>query len=156
MSFRYQHSNILNLKEKQKDQAYSEYGQTVKKKEGMLEELHTYTQEREERLNVWEQSNRLTSVVEIQQRSQYLQSLNLKIARAQAGLDKVEKALQEKQHDFLEKKKEEQVWLHLRDQSYEMYLQKQKRAEQDRLDEIATIRHYHQQLSRKNSGLMNN
>jgi flagellar protein FliJ len=146
MTFRFSYINILTLKEKEKDQAYSEYGLIVKKKAALLEKLDSIIHERDERISRWEGEN-LTTIIEIRQRSHFLEGLNVKIANIKKDLLKVEKELQAKQAIFLEKKKDERMWHHLRDKSYELYLQKEKKEEQDRMDEMATIRHYHQQLS---------
>jgi flagellar protein FliJ len=146
MNFRFSYINILNLKEKEKDQAYSEYGLIVKKKTVLLEELESIIHERDERISRWEGED-LTSVIEIRQRSHFLEGLNVKIAKIKKDLLKVEEELQAKQAIFFDKKNDERMWQHLRDKSYELYLQKEKKEEQDLMDEMATIRHYHQQLS---------
>ena len=147
MTFRYPRINILNLKEKEKNLAFAEFGLIAKKKDVMTEELDSYIQERDERIIHWEQTNGLTSIAEILQRNQYMESLNLKISKAKIGLDRVEEELQVKQTHFLDKKKDEQMWQHLRDKSYDTYIQKEKKEEQDRLDEMATMRHYQQRYS---------
>jgi flagellar export protein FliJ len=147
MTFRFPYLHILNLKEKEKEQAFSEFGLLVKKKGFMAEELHALLQEKEERLDNWEQAGSLISISEIQQRNYYLEHLDRKINNAEEGLLKLEQELSAKQEEFLDKKKDVRMWHHLREKSFETYLQKEKKAEQDMLDEIATIRHYHQRLS---------
>jgi flagellar protein FliJ len=146
MTFRFPYINILTIKEKEKDQAYSEYGMIVKKKSALLEELDSYIQDRDERIARWEQEA-VSSIIDIRQRSHFLEGLNGKISKVEKDLLKVEEELQAKQSVFFEKRKDERMWLHLRDKSYEMYLQKEKKEEQDLMDEMATVRHYHQQLS---------
>lgn len=146
MTFQFPYKNILTIKEKEKDQAYSEFGVILKKKSALLAELHSCIQERDDRVARWEQEGR-TTVIEIRQRSHFLEGLNVKISKMDQDLVKVEEELQEKQAHFFEKKKDEHMWQHLRDKSYEAYIQKEKKEEQDRMNEMATIRHYHQRLS---------
>jgi flagellar protein FliJ len=146
MTFRFPYLTILTLKEKEKDQAYSEYGMILKKKTVLLEELDSIIHERDERISRWESEN-LTSVIEIRQRSHFLEGLNVKISKIKKELLRIEEELEAKQAIFFEKKKDERMLQHLRDKSFELYLQKEKKEEQDLMDEMATIRHYHQQLS---------
>jgi flagellar protein FliJ len=146
MTFRFPYTNILSIKEKEKDQAYSEYGMIVKKKSTLIEMLDSFVQDRDERIARWQDEN-LTSVIDIRQRSYFLEGLNEKILKIEKELLKVEEELQTKQNVFLEKRKDEQMWQHLRDKSYETYIQKEKKEEQERMDEIATIRHFHHSLS---------
>jgi flagellar protein FliJ len=146
MTFQFPYKHILTIKEKEKDLAYSEYGQIIKKKAALLEELQTFIQERDERITRWEQEE-MTSVIEIRHRHHFLEGLNVKISKMDDELLVVEKELQAKQAIFFEKRKDERVWQHLRDKSYEAYIQKEKKEEQERMDEMATIRHFHQSLS---------
>jgi flagellar protein FliJ len=147
MTFQFPYLHILNLKEKEKEQVFSEYGRLVKKRELMVEELQSITLERDERLNRWENVVGLTSVAEIQQQNQYVEHLNQKIDKATEALIIMEEELRGKQDKLLEKQKDERMWNHLRDKSYDAYIQKENKMEQERLDEIATIRYSQQSLT---------
>ncbi|WP_284036423.1 flagellar export protein FliJ [Neobacillus sp. 114] len=146
MTFQFPYNNILTLKEKEKDQAYSEFGIIIKKKAALQEEQNAYIQERDDRISRWEQES-FTSVIEIRQRHHFLEGLNEKISKINKDLLKVEEEFKTKQAIFFEKKKDERMWQHLRDKSYDAYIQKEKKEEQDLMDEMAAIRHYHQRLS---------
>ncbi|MDF2902691.1 MAG: flagellar FliJ protein [Bacillus sp. (in: firmicutes)] len=147
MTFQFAYKHILNIKEKEKDQAYSEFGLSLRKKEGLMEELYSLVQERDGCLRRWEQTQKISYVAEIQQRNDYLDHLNLKITKVEKHLAKIEEEITIKKEEFLAKKKDERTWHHLRDKSFDEYTQKQKKIEQDMLDEMATIRHYHQRVS---------
>ncbi|MFF2448092.1 flagellar export protein FliJ [Neobacillus sp. NPDC058068] len=144
MTFRFPYEHILNLKEKEKEQAFSEYGSLVKKKDQLKEEIHCLLEEQDEQMN---RANRMTSVVEMQQQSHYLNLLIQKIAQAKEVLGKLDEELRIKQEKYLEKHKDERMWNFLRDKSLDTFLQKEKKVEQDQLDELAVIRHFHQRLS---------
>lgn len=146
MTFRFPYTNILSVKEKEKDQAYSDYGMIVKKKSALLEKRDSYVRERDERITRW-QSENLTSVIEIRQRSYFLEGLNEKISKIEKELLKVEEELQTKQTIFFEKRKDEKMWQHLREKSYEAYIQNEKKEEQNRMDEMASIHVLRQRLS---------
>lgn len=146
MTFQFAYTNILSIKEKEKDQAYSDYGLMLRKKSTLVEELESYIQEREERITRW-QGEKLTSVIEIRQRSYFLEGLNEKISKVEKELVNIEKELQAKRTIFLEKRKDERMWQHLRDKSYEAYIQKEKKEEQNLMDEMAAISAFRQRLS---------
>ncbi|WHY88408.1 flagellar export protein FliJ [Neobacillus novalis] len=144
MTFRFPYEHILSLKEKEKEQAFSEYGSLVKKKDQLKEEIHGLLEEQDEQIN---RSNGMTSVVEMQQQSHYLNLLIKKIAQAKEVLSKIDEELRVKQEKYMEKHKDERMWNFLRDKSFDAFLQKEKKVEQDQLDELAVIRHFHQRFS---------
>ncbi|MFJ5716424.1 flagellar export protein FliJ [Neobacillus sp. NPDC093127] len=144
MTFRFPYEHILSLKEKEKEQAFSEYGSLVKKKDQLKEEIHGLLEEQDEQIN---RSNGMTSVVEMQQQSHYLNLLIQKISKAKEVMSKIDEELRIKQEKYMEKHKDERMWNFLRDQSFDAFLQKEKKVEQDQLDELAVIRHFHQRFS---------
>lgn len=147
MTFHFPYKHILNIKEKEKEQAYSEFGQSLRKKEMVMNELHYLVEERDGCIKRWEQAQVTTVIAMIQQRNDYLDHLNRKIAKVEKQLLIIDEEIALKKEEFLEKKKDEKTWHYLRDKSFDEYMQKQKKIEQDFLDEMATVRHYHQQLS---------
>ncbi len=146
MTFQFAYNHILNLKEKEKDQAYSEFGLSLRKKELIIAEHHSVAEEREQCLNRWEQETENTISV-IKQRTDYLKFLYQKMKLIEERLTQVEKEIVAKKEVFLTKKKDEKMLLILRDKSFASFVRKQKKIEQDTLDEMATIRHYHQKVS---------
>lgn len=147
MTFQFPYKHILNLKEKEKDQAYLELGLALRKKEGIKEEHLSLVQKRDECLKQWELVDGHLYIAEIQQRNEYLSYLNRKITKIEERLFKMEQEISTKKLVLLEKQKDEKTWNHLRDKSFAEYVQKQKKIEQDMLDEMATIRHYQQRVN---------
>jgi flagellar protein FliJ len=139
MTFRFPYIQILNLKEKEKEQAFSEFGRLQKARDAKAEELQAVIEERNERQNGWQGK---ISASMLQQQSQYIERLNQKIEALTENLIKIEEELRFKQEKLMEKQQDEKMWNHLRDKSYDTYKQKENKNEQDLLDEIATIRHF--------------
>lgn len=146
MTFHFPYMHILNLKEKEKEQAYLEFGNTLRKKEIMMEELQSFEQKKTEYLKQVEAKG-YTSIADIQQQQEYLGYLNGEISKLEAKMIRLEHEMARKKSELLIKQKDEKTWHHLRDKSLEKYLQKQKKIEQDLMDEMAAIRHFHQRLS---------
>lgn len=147
MTFQFQYEQILNLKEKEKDHAFSELGLSLKVKEAVQQELNSLIQEKEECLLRWKQSNEVTYISLIQQRNEFLQFIDQKITKIKVKLAQIDEEIKMKKEEYLSKQKDEKTWHHLRDKSFQEYVEKQKKIEQNLLDEMATIRHYHQRAS---------
>jgi flagellar export protein FliJ len=143
MTFRFAYNHILNLKEKEKDQAFSEYGRMASQRDKMAEQLQSIIGERDERQH---QLSETATALEIQQQSLYIDHLNQKVADATADLIKMEEELRQKQNQLMEKQQDERIWTQLQDKFYQAYKQKEEKLEQDLLDEMATIRFYRQGL----------
>ncbi|WP_462410738.1 flagellar export protein FliJ [Neobacillus sp. Marseille-QA0830] len=146
MTFHFPYMHILNLKEKEKDQALSEFGLLTQKKEAIMKEYRSFEVKKDEFIQQ-AQERRSTSIADIQQRNEYLSSLDRRLAGLKEQIELFDKEIADKQTELLAKQQEEKTWFHLRDKSYEKYIQKQKKIEQDLMDEMATIRYYHQRLS---------
>jgi len=146
MTFHFPYMHILDLKEKEKDQALSELGMITRKKEAAIKELRSFEAKRNEFLQQTETS-RKTSIADIQQRNEYLYYLDQKLAESEDRIVLMDQEIEDKQAELLEKQQEEKTWSHLRDKSFEKYVQKQKKIEQDLMDEMAAIRYFHQRLS---------
>lgn len=147
MTFQFPYERILNLKEKEKDHAFSELGLSLKVKEAVEKELNKLIQEKDECLLRWKQSNEITYISVIQQRNEYLGFINTKIAAIEARLAEIDEEIRMKKEEYLSKQKDEKTWHHLREKSFSEYVEKQKKIEQNLLDEMATIRHFHQRVS---------
>lgn len=143
MTFQFAYEHILSLKEKEKEQAFSEYGRLVKQKDQLQADIYLLEQEHDQRN---ERSQCLTSLLEIQQQSQYMNLLIQKIDGAREKLEKMEDELRNRQEKYMQKHKDERMWTFLREKAYDTFLQKEKKIEQEQLDEIATIRHFHQRI----------
>jgi flagellar protein FliJ len=147
MTFQFQYEQILNLKEKEKDHAFSELGISLKVKEAVKQELNTLIHEKDNCLLRWKQSYDVTYISVIQQRNDYLQFIEHKIANVEEKLAQIDEEIRQKKEEYLTKQKDEKTWHYLREKTYFEYVEKQKKIEQNLLDEMATIRHYFQRVS---------
>jgi flagellar protein FliJ len=147
MTFRFPYEHILSIKEKEKDHAFSELGLSLKVKETVMNELNKLIQEKDDCLERWRQSTEVTYISLIQQRNEYLGFIDTKIASIEEKLHQIDEEIRLKKEAYLSKQKDEKTWHHLREKSYSEYVEIQKKVEQNMLDEMATIRHYHQRLS---------
>jgi flagellar protein FliJ len=147
VTFQFPYIHILNLKEKEKEQALLELGQVGKKKEAILEEHRSLEQKRILFLQQVETGNGTASIADIQQRNEYLTYLNQKMSKLDEQINLIDKEMALKKLNLLDKQKDEKTWNHMRDKAFEKYVQKQKKIEQDLMDEMAAIRHFHQRLS---------
>ncbi|MEH7273607.1 flagellar export protein FliJ [Neobacillus vireti] len=147
VSFQFPYIHILNLKEKEKEQALLELGQIGRKKEAIMEEHRFLDQKRNLLLQKAESGQGTASIADIQQQNEYISYLNQQISKLEKQINLVEKEIELKKLNLLDKQKDEKTWNHLRDKAFEKYIQKQKKIEQDLMDEMAAIRHFHQRLS---------
>lgn len=147
MTFQFPYIHILNLKEKEKEQALLDLGQIGRKKEAIMEEYRSLEQKRNLFLQQVETGKGKASIADIQQRNEYLSYLNQQMSMLDEQIKLIDKEMAAKKLDLLNKQKDEKTWNHLRDKAFEKYVQKQKKIEQDLMDEMAAIRHFHQRLS---------
>jgi flagellar protein FliJ len=147
MTFQFPYTHILNLKEKEKGQAQLEFGLIERRKDVLLKELDSFIEKKEQYLLQLEAAKGRIAIADILKRQEYLTYLERKIAKLEDQLAILDKELEGKKTELLHKQKEEKTWNHLRDKSFEKYVQKQKKTEQDLMDEMAAVRHFHQRLS---------
>jgi len=147
VSFQFPYIHILDLKEKEKEQALLELGQIGRKKEAVMDEHRSLEQKRNLFLQQVETGKGTASIADIQQRNEYLRYLDQQMSKLEERINLIDKEMAIKKLDLLDKQKDEKTWSHLRDKAFEKYVQKQKKIEQDLMDEMAAIRHFHQQLS---------
>jgi flagellar protein FliJ len=147
MTFQFPYEHILNIKEKEKDHAFSELGLSLKVKEAVMNELKSLVQEKDDCLLRWKQSSEVTYISVIQQRNEYLSFIDSKIAKIEQKLAEIDEEIKSRKEEYLTKQKDEKTWNHLREKSFSEYVEKQKKIEQNLLDEMATIRHFHGRAS---------
>ncbi|NWQ39661.1 flagellar export protein FliJ [Bacillus sp. EB106-08-02-XG196] len=147
MTFQFPYIHILNLKEKEKEQALIELGRIGRKKEDIMNE-HLALEQKKNLFLQQEGTGKVTaSIADIQQRNEYHTYLNQQMSQLEMQINLIDKEIAAKKLDLLDKQKDEKTWNHLRDKAFEKYIQKQKKIEQDLMDEMAAIRHFHQRLS---------
>ncbi|WP_053365314.1 flagellar export protein FliJ [Bacillus sp. FJAT-27245] len=147
MTFQFPYEHILSLKEREKDLSLSEMGLLMMKKENIEKELDSLVRKRHDCISQWEQLEGGTFISDILQQNEYLDYLDVKISRMEQERMEIEQEIAGKKEELLLKQKEEKTWHLLKEKSLDAYMEQQKKIEQDNLDEIAAIRHYHQRVS---------
>jgi flagellar protein FliJ len=149
MSFHYSFQKILDMKEKEKEQAemsYSKSMQTLQVEQKRLSTLQQTKEEMERRMTRNEES---ISLSELKDSYQYLHHLQKLVLQAHHTTIQAEKEVEHKQEILTEKAMDEKVWSKLKDKSYVRYIETMKATEQKELDEIAIARYYRQRAARR-------
>lgn len=148
MSYRFPLQKVLDVKEKEKQQAQQELGVSLRKQMEVQEEIALLMGKRDrvqEQLQIGGQGVRAAQLHEIQRYMEFLQKM---IEKQAAMLKRTQKEVEKKQHVLTEKSKDEKVW-----QEWKLHLQEEHRQEavkqeQEMLDEMAMIRYFRQQRMR--------
>lgn len=139
MSYVFSHQKILDLKEKEREQAQYDYGSALHLLKLEEEGLEMLILERERVSSILEgNGNKIISVAHIMDIQNYLSHLDDLIkkktdTKAQAVYD-AELAL----GNLTGKRREEKIWTALKDKTILRYHKKQEKSEQKQMDEIAT------------------
>ncbi|MED4203788.1 flagellar export protein FliJ [Neobacillus mesonae] len=147
MTFHFPYKHILNLKEKEKDQALLEMSVIVRKREAVMEEFQSIDGKRQGVLEQIESASGQISIADIQRRKEYFTYLTRMAVELEKQIHQIDEDIARKKAELLAKQQEEKTWHHLRDKAFEKYSQLQKKLEQEAMDEMAAIRHFHQRLS---------
>jgi len=138
-SFRFHLQKILDLKEKEKEQAVWAYGQSVQRKneeEGKLLALFERRDDMARMLvKVQEQPCQASQLIMI---SHYRQAVEQSIRNQQRTVQGMEQEVERCQVRLRERMKESQLWQRMRERSLSLFLEEQKAKEQKELDEIGT------------------
>lgn len=145
MTYRFPLQKVLDLKEKEKQQAQQELGVSLKKQLDEQEEMVRLNKRLE---TVQESINQRISGVkaaELHEHQRYLEYLNQQIRQLQGRLVLTNKEVDKKQHFLMEKSKDEKIWQEWKQKLVIEYEQTQLKQERDMLDEMANIRYFRQQ-----------
>lgn len=137
--FQFQLQKVLDLKEKEKEQAEWAFGKSVQLKneeEGKLVRLYEHRDDMAQMLvQAQEQACTASQLIMI---SQYRQSVERNIRHQQQTVQGLEQEVERCQVKLRERMKESQLWQRLRERSLAQYHEELKVREQKELDEIGT------------------
>lgn len=137
--FQFHLQKVLDLKEKEKEQAEWAFGKSIQRKneeEWRLYQLHEHHDEMSIKLQ--EAQMQTCSAAQLIQITQYRQSVERSITNQKRTLHGCEQEVDRCQSRLTERMKETQLWQRLREKSLNHYLEEQKAREQKELDEIGT------------------
>ncbi|RNB77430.1 flagellar export protein FliJ [Brevibacillus panacihumi] len=137
--FQFHLQKVLDLKEKEKEQAEWAFGKSIQQKneaEWMLYQMYEHHDAMT--LKLEEVQNQSCSAAELIMISQYRQSVERSINHQKQTLRGCEQEVERCQSSLRERMKESELWQRLRERSLTQFLEAQKLKEQKEMDEIGT------------------
>ncbi|MFS0553050.1 flagellar export protein FliJ [Brevibacillus sp. 179-C9.3 HS] len=137
--FQFHLQKVLDLKEKEKEQAEWAFGKSIQRKNEEEWKLSQLTDHHEEMtMKLQEVQMQTCSAAQLISITQYQQSVARSITNQQRTLHGCEQDVERCQSRLTERMKESQLWQRLREKSLHQFLDDQKQREQKELDEIGT------------------
>ncbi|WNC12543.1 flagellar export protein FliJ [Brevibacillus brevis] len=137
--FQFHLQKVLDLKEKEKEQAEWAFGKSVQRKNEEEWKLHRLHEQRDEMSLLLQEAQAQTcSAAQLLSINQYKLSVERSIASQKRTLRGCEQDVERCQSRLTERMKESQLWQRLRERSLAQYLETEKIKEQKELDEIGT------------------
>lgn len=140
--FRYQLQKILELKEKEKEQAEWAFGKTMQKKNEEEAKLYRLTERREELTHfLYAVQTECCSAAQLIDLTRYRQAVDKAIETQLHTLHGCEEEVERAKLRLTHKMQESQLWSRHRERAKEMYDEEAKKREQKELDEIGISRY---------------
>ncbi|TQK75033.1 flagellar FliJ protein [Brevibacillus sp. AG162] len=137
--FQFHLQKVLDLKEKEKEQAEWAFGKSIQRKNEEEWKLSQLTEHHDEMtMKLQEVQMQTCSAAQLISITQYQQSVARSIQNQQRTLHGCEQDVERCQSRLTERMKESQLWQRLREKSLHQFLDNQKQREQKELDEIGT------------------
>jgi flagellar protein FliJ len=137
--FRFQLQKVLDVKEKEKEQAEWAFGKSVQRKNEEELKLFRLTEHHEAVTNMLhEEQSQTCSAAQLIQISQYRQAVERSIANQRRTLYGCEQEVERCQRRLTERMRETQLWQRLREKALGQFLYAERLREQKELDEIGT------------------
>jgi flagellar FliJ protein len=137
--FQFHLQKVLDLKEKEKEQAEWAFGKSIQRKTEEEWKLYRLNDHHDEMTHMLQEAQTQTcSAAQLIQISQYRQSVERSIKNQRLTLHGCEQDVERCQSRLTERMKESQLWQRLREKSLHQFLDDQKLREQKELDEIGT------------------
>ncbi|GAB1529146.1 MULTISPECIES: flagellar export protein FliJ [Brevibacillus] len=137
--FQFHLQKVLDLKEKEKEQAEWAFGKSIQRKNEEEWKLSQLTEHHDEMtLKLQEVQMQTCSAAQLISITQYQQTVARSIQNQQRTLHGCEQDVERCQSRLTERMKESKLWQRLREKSFHQFLDDQKQREQKELDEIGT------------------
>lgn len=153
-NFQYSFQSILDVKEKQKEQAQIQMSKAISLQESVemsIKDISERIQHVEQ--NLIDKQKQGTSVLELHRLEQYLTALKRKLSAEYAQLDLALQNVNRKQSLLNQSMVEEKKWTKLKEREKLVYTEQMQRIERYQEDELAGQRHY-QALKLRGEGLV--
>ncbi|MFP3391066.1 flagellar export protein FliJ [Brevibacillus sp. SIMBA_040] len=137
--FQFHLQKVLDLKEKEKEQAEWAFGKSIQRKNEEEWKLYQLNEQHDQMTNLLQDVQEQTcSAAELISITQYQQSVARSIKNQRRTLHGCEQDVERCQTHLTERMKESQLWNRLRERSLHQFLDAEKLREQKELDEIGT------------------
>ncbi|QQE76131.1 flagellar export protein FliJ [Brevibacillus composti] len=139
--FQFHLQKVLDVKEKEKEQAEWAFGKSVQRKneeEWKLGKLEGLREQATGMLHSAQSQSQTVSISRLMEIARYRESVDRSISRQKATLYGCEQEVERCQRRLTEQMKETQLWQKLRDKAQGQYLEALKQREQKEMDEIGT------------------
>lgn len=147
MSFVYSLQKVLDMKEKEKEQAEISYSKSMQALKQEEERLHHLEQNKKQMEQQMLQKEKSISLAELKTNYEYIGHLQRLIIQANESKVRAEKEVEMKQFILSERTMDQKIWEKLKENSFEKYKDNMRLIEQKELDEIAVGRYYRQQAN---------
>ncbi|HZG72182.1 MAG TPA: flagellar export protein FliJ [Chondromyces sp.] len=142
MNYSFKFQNILQLKEREKDEVQSAYNESVKKFEEVAEKLYLLLKRKEDLIDF--QESRLVSgfsVYEIQHNQQFISNLEKTIEYQQQLVMNARGQLQWYEQQLQEKNMELKKYEKIKEKDFERFKEKAKQEEYKEMDDLSVIQY---------------
>lgn len=144
MSFQFAYQRILDIKEKEKEQAQHHYGEALSRLKIEQESLQALFEEKRritQFLHIGE--NHVIPVLRLVELQHYLSHINNLIEMKQDHADLAEQEAESALRSLNGKRQEEKVYSILKEKTLARYRQHEKKADQQNMDEVAVSAYYY-------------
>ncbi|MBO8171017.1 MAG: flagellar export protein FliJ [Bacillaceae bacterium] len=142
MSFQYPYQRILDLKEKETELAQIEYGSALHRLKLEESQLETLLSEKQRvTLMLEEMTTKSISAMQLIEVQQYLQHIEHVINQKKQEKGRVQQQADTALNQLVGRKKEQETWRILKEKRFNRYIEKQKKQEQNLMDELGSIKY---------------
>lgn len=144
MRFQFPLQRVLDVKEKEKQQAQQELGTSLKKQHEAETNMMLLNQKREDVQASMLQQNSGWKASRLHEYQNYITYLDQQMVSLQSTLVQTKIEVEKKQGILVEKSKEERVWQGWKQELFQRHQQEVLKKEQEMLDEMASVRYFRQ------------
>jgi flagellar protein FliJ len=140
MKFHFVFQKVLDVKEKEKEQARQEFGSIQRRQTELQEQIDELQWQKEILLNQYNHVHQKT-IMEILQVQQDIEHFDQRIHSLSYQCNLIDQEVEQKQQILLDKAKEEKIWSQWKVKSFHAFQKELERREQAMLDEMAVLRY---------------
>ena len=144
MSYRFPLQRVLDVKEKEKQQAQQELGVSLQKQHDTEEQMIAISEKRIDTQSRMLVQNRGFKASQLHEHQRYISYLDGQMIQLQSNLQQTIIEVEKKQGVLIAKSREERVWQSWKQELFFRHQQEALKQEQEMLDEMASIRYFRQ------------